>query len=130
MARLLGYDMSRTKAQVDITLYWLPLAPIPGDFHVFVHAEGGLLAGSPQGIWGQSDGVPVCGLRPTESWQPDEVIVDPRRLTLKPETPPGDYPLLVGLYDPTSGQRLDVLDDHGSPAGNYVQLTTLQVPPP
>ncbi|MFB0547168.1 MAG: ArnT family glycosyltransferase [Anaerolineae bacterium] len=117
--QLLGYDLDTSRAQpggsLRLTLYWQVEKRLSTNYYVFSHLET-------DRIWGQSDGVPVCHNYPTNAWRPSTVIVDRRRLPIAPETPPGRYPLTVGLYEPESGQRLDVLDQAGNPQGNSVLL--------
>jgi hypothetical protein len=131
LARLIGYDIVAQRAwpggRVSITLYWQAQAATTDDYHVFVHLEGDEEAGSAPGIWGQADGRPVCWTYPTSDWRPGQIIADQHAVTLKPDTPPGDYPLLVGMYLPDTGARLDVLDETGQPVANYIELTTVPV---
>jgi hypothetical protein len=54
----------------------------------------------------QRDGEPVGGSRPTDTWQAGEQVTDNYALPLPLGTPPGDYRLVVALYDAQTGQRL------------------------
>ena len=67
-------------------------------------------------------------LSPTGEWHSGQVVVDRRFFTIDPETPAGEYAVVVGLYRPEDGIRLDVLDDEGQPVANYAQLTTISIP--
>jgi hypothetical protein len=129
LVRLVGYDVDTRRAwpggRLAVTLYWQPTAPVGADYRVFVHLEGNSLGGNAPGIWGQADGRPVCWTYPTFDWRPGQIIADHHALTIKPDTPPGEYSLLVGMYQPDTGRRLDVLDQAGAPAANFVQLMTL-----
>jgi hypothetical protein len=60
----------------------------------------------------QADSIPADGLAPTTSWLPGEIVADGHVLVAPG---PGRYRLLVGLYDPDSGERLPVLDEAGRP---------------
>jgi hypothetical protein len=42
----------------------------------------------------------------TTLWEPGDLIIDNYGLPIHPATPPGQYRLEVGLYDPETGQRL------------------------
>ena len=53
--------------------------------------------------------------------------MDGHSLSLDPLTPPGEYPLLVGLYDPMTGERLPVTGGNANPYGNAVVLGTVEV---
>jgi hypothetical protein len=127
--RLIGYDIDLRRAtpggRIAVTLYWKALVDIPLDLHAFVHLESA--GGDPPGVWGQSNGTPACGLSPTRNWKAGHVVVDRRIFTIKPDTPPGDYAILTGMYLPESGTRLDVRDAAGNPAGNSARLTTISI---
>ena len=102
---LLGYDYGGAKEgdSLHFTLYWKSLGRIDTDYTVFVHLldkEGNLRA--------QGDYPPVHGIFPTSQWQPGDVVRDERVVALPPDLPPGDYSLIIGLYDPGNGQRLRV----------------------
>ncbi len=131
LVRLVGYDVDSRRAgpggRLAVTLYWQVQSPIPADYHIFVHLEGDGTAASPAGIWGQADGRPVCWTYPTFDWRPGQIIADQHAITLKADTPPGDYPILVGLYRPDTGLRLDVLDGAGQPVANFVKLATVTI---
>ena len=103
-AELAGYELSATTARpgdtLTLTLYWRARQPLPADYTVFVHlGDGDPLAA-------QADGPPLSGLAPTSRWQPGQLIRETRILTLRPDTAPGVYPLRIGLYLPTTGERL------------------------
>ena len=73
-------------------------------YTVFVHLiDGG------NRIWGQRDSVPGNGTLPTTGWVEGEVIADEYEFTIKPDAPPGEYLIEVGMYDPQTGHRLPVL---------------------
>jgi hypothetical protein len=125
LVRLLGYDLNTGRAypggRVPVTLYWQATAPLPASYQVFTHLEG------EAGPVAQADGVPVCWSYPTDLWRPGQIIADQHAISLSPDTPPGDYPLEVGLYLPDTFQRLDLLDEAGNPAGTSVTLTKVTV---
>ena len=131
LVRLVGYDIDTRRARpggrLPVTLYWQAQAPILEDYHVFVHLEGDNVAGSTPGIWGQADGRPVCWTYPTFDWRPGQIIADQHAIAIKPNTPPGDYPVLVGMYLPDTGARLEVWDGAGNPVSNFVRLTTVSI---
>jgi hypothetical protein len=64
-------------------------------------------------IWGQHDGLPLGGARPTTTWLPGEVIVDRYELPLLPAAPAGEYSLVVGFYDLLTMDRLPLQDAQG-----------------
>ncbi|MEL6150822.1 MAG: hypothetical protein AAFR56_14440, partial [Chloroflexota bacterium] len=50
---------------------------------------------------------------PTQLWDPNLFAVDVRPLTVPCDTPPGEYPLIMGVYDPESLAPLAVTDSAG-----------------
>lgn len=103
---LAGYDLARTDAGLDLTLYWRAGTAPETDPQVFVHvvdASGALVA--------QQDGAANGGLYPVADWSPGELVEDMRRIAL----PEGAEPaaVLVGLYDLGTGQRLPAQDGSG-----------------
>jgi hypothetical protein len=91
---------------------WLPLKRPDVDYHLFLQllTVGGALVA-------QHDSLPGGGYTPTSAWSPGMEVSDRHGLSLPADLPPGDYRLIAGLYDPTSGQRLPV--DRG---GDFVEI--------
>ncbi len=73
------------------------------------------------------DGRPGGGYLASTGWTPGELVTDRRGLLLPRDLPPGDYALIVGLYDENSGQRLPVFDESGLTPEDYVKLGAFQV---
>jgi len=65
-------------------------------------------------------GPPLMGDYPTGIWAAGEIVVDPHPLTLPPDLPPGQYRLLVGMYDLKTLVRLARLDGNG----NSIEIPT------
>ncbi len=78
----------------------------------------------------QRDGEPGCGIYPMAEWRPGELNLDPYTLTVAPDTPPGTYTLLVGIYDAKTHDRFPVFAADGSPLGDAIYLTTVEVVAP
>ena len=102
-----GYDQPATAYEagsvVPLTLYWRAGQATDIDASVFVHLyddRGELVA--------QDDGRPFRGTRPPYTWLGNEVVIDPRGITLPPELPVGRYQLAIGLVDPASMNRLPI----------------------
>jgi hypothetical protein len=103
--------------KLPLTLVWHADRPPALAYTVFTHLVG------PDGtLYGQWDNPPVRGTYPTTEWTAGETVFDQYLIPLKGDAPPGEYRLLVGLYDPASGRRLAVLDGQGQAAGDAVQL--------
>jgi hypothetical protein len=125
-AELLGYDLDHTSAKpghsLHLTLYWRALTAMDASYTVFTH----LLDGESR-IWGQKDNVPQAGTYPTTLWVEGEVVTDEYDIVVKPDAPPGQYVIEVGMYLPQSGQRLPVLDESGQVQGDRILLDTVEV---
>ena len=104
---LLGYDLNpaaaRPSGTFHLTLYWQARKPVGENYTVFVH-----LLGKDGQLWGQHDGQPEGGFYPTSFWDVGEVIVDEHEIALRPDTPPGEYQIVTGLYRLATGERLAV----------------------
>lgn len=114
---LIGVDLPETAVSgsiVPITFYWQANETLPTDYTVFVQ----LLDGNREWIAG-ADAPPVNNFFPTTGWQKGDVVDDTHWLTIPAELPAGEYPVLVGLYDPATGARLPRQDGHA----DFVELT-------
>ena len=82
-----------------ITLYWQVGQNVGDSYTIFIHVidETGQMVA-------QSDSIPAQGRSPTHIWQPGDLTRDEHRLGPLPP----DGMLLIGAYDPVSGQRLPV----------------------
>ena len=138
VARLVGYGLSAQSRTSDwsaeegvrgsqvrpgetlaVYLYWEALAETDVAYRAFVH-----LGEDP--VWGQHDDDPACRL-PTSLWRAGMQTRGQFRVVPSPQTPAGEYPLVVGLYHPVTGERLPVLDAQGQPLGDSLTLTTIWV---
>lgn len=126
-AMLLGYRLEADEVtpgeQVKVTLFWKALDRTERPCTAFVHLTGA--DGRP---WGQHDGYPGKGYRVTTDWQPGEIVADEHELVVWPDTPPGRYEIVAGLYEsPAPGQwrRLTVMggDNAGADAVTLRQVT-------
>jgi uncharacterized membrane protein len=110
-------------APAQLTLFWKLLQPMGADYKVFVHLRdrtGRTVA--------QADHIPSEALvaLPTSTWREGEIVPDVSYLRVPADTPPGEYQLLVGLYNPDTLERLPVEGD--SSGENAVVVTTLRRP--
>ena len=124
--RLVGYDLPTgpvaAGSEVPLTLYWQVSRALGKDYTVFVH-----LLGDDDDLLGQGDGPPMDNAYPTSFWSAGETLADTHRLRISPDAEPGENRIVVGLYDPASGQRLPVLDDKGQVTGDRVLVTQLEI---
>ncbi|MBN1659623.1 MAG: glycosyltransferase family 39 protein [Anaerolineae bacterium] len=103
---------------VRLDLQWSAAAPVQQGYKTFVHLlddQGRLVA--------QRDTEPVRGTRPTWTWAPGEEIDDRLGLWLPPDLPDGEYQAMLGLYDPTTLERLPTC----CPESDAVTIATIQV---
>ncbi len=128
---LVGYDLPMSAWLpgdiLPLTLFWKPSADVMADYRVFVHlldADGRLVA--------QTDTAPVGGSRPTTSWTVGEMVRDPVGILLPPDAASGEYRLVVGMYNPDTGERLPVvINEQAEPIrGDSIPLSTIQVREP
>jgi uncharacterized membrane protein len=105
--RLIGYNLAppadgfRPGATIPLTLYWQAAAATERPYTVFVH-----LVDAAGAIHGYGDGEPGGGRLPTTSWLAGEYLTDVHQINVAAGAPAGAYRLRIGLYDPTTGQRL------------------------
>ncbi len=126
LARVTGFDVSAAEVNPgddwELTLYWEALAHMDVDYTVFIHVEDA--AGN---IVAQTDLPPTGGLYPTSAWKPGHTLKVSYRVTIPEGTPAVEYRVIVGLYDPITGERVPLLDATGAPADNQLIVTTLRV---
>jgi len=89
---------------LQVTLVWHSPDLVAEDYTVTVQ----LLDGENQ-VRAQRDAVPLDGAAPTTSWARGEVISDQVNLDIPTETGPAPHRLLIALYRPETGQRLNLL---------------------
>lgn len=103
--RLIGAQfppgVQRPGSPLPITLYWQAGTTTDRLYTVVVRLES---------LDGQSitkiDSAPQGGGMPTASWATNQIIEDVYPLTIPPDTSPGAYRVVVGLYDPLDGAHL------------------------
>jgi len=100
-----------------LELQWEASEPPTADYKVFVHLTDD--SGRPLA---QHDGVPGSGEQPTTTWPPGQQVLDRHGLFL-PSRLPERVRVLIGLYDPATGQRLRLPDGR-----SFVEIATLDVP--
>jgi hypothetical protein len=109
---------------LKLQLYWRALQPLDTNYSVAVH-----LIDSQGRRYGQKDSQHPAGY-PTSRWQVDTYARDLHRLAIWPATPPGEYVLLIDVYDAATGHSLDVRAPSGTPVGPTYRLTNIQVTRP
>lgn len=107
---------------LNLTLVWQPAGEIEANYKVFVH----LVDDSGQPV-AQRDSEPLGGSRPTTTWNVGETVTDRVGLLLPTDLLPGDYELLVGMYDPETLERLPLLDASGQMIGDSISLGSVHI---
>ena len=106
-------------ATIPLETYWVAERPLTDDFSLTFTAasqDGNGIA--------QSDGITSV---PSSQWAANAPYFDRREVEIPCRTPAGSYNLLLGVYDATSLIPLAATHPDGSPLGDIVYLTTLQV---
>ncbi len=75
----------------------------------------------------QRDSQPGCEVGTMDEWRPGILNYDPYTLTIAPDTPPGTYTVLVGLYGAKTQDHYPVFGPDGAPLGETIGLTTIEV---
>ena len=126
--RFLGYDLQPAPpaspapgSQIEVVLYWQALEPTATPHKIFLHLVGNE---DPSDIRAQADAHPHL---PTSGWLPGEYVSDRVALDLPAGLDPGEYSLLLGLYEEATGTRLPVLDAGGEAAGDSLVLARVPV---
>jgi hypothetical protein len=126
---LLGYDRSAEVVKRGDTLtlrfYWNAVQTPADNYSLFVH----LVPIDEYTILAQSDGAPAVLERPTLTWnEPSETLISPPfTLNIPPELSPGEYRVMVGLYNYQTGQRLTVINGDANTLGDVFPLLTLRL---
>jgi uncharacterized membrane protein len=104
--QLLGYTLKpttpagvgeyRAGGTIPISLFWEVSEQIDEKYSVFLH----LCQDCSMPPVASDDGQPLGGYLPTSVWLPRNPARDDRALHVPPDTPPGRYTLLLGLYPP------------------------------
>jgi hypothetical protein len=109
--RAVGYNVDSRRISIDTPLrfglYLEATGPITGNYQIFTHlvaADGTLIA--------QADHIAGADSYPTSLWQPGNLLYNRFEIQLPAGTPPGEYRVLVGLYDERGRLKLSDERDH------------------
>jgi hypothetical protein len=133
--QLIGYTLDETKVvagnYIALTLFWRTDSPISTRYKVFTHVLGeNFNAKTENFLWGQLDTEPVRGQALTTLWAPRSVIIDPYKIAIDPQAPPGNYMIEVGMYGLVDVTRLPVSSPEGQVIDDAIQLTSIEVTHP
>jgi hypothetical protein len=136
-AQLLGSAIGRPEAQqagvsaaqalkagdvLGLRTFWQVDQPFSQDFFIFVH----ILNQAGQTV-AQRDTPPWQGRYPTSSWRAGTLVVDANDLPLPPDLAPGEYSIVVGMFDPTTGAQPQVRIDGQAAANGAVPIGKIRV---
>jgi hypothetical protein len=110
-----GYELS-TDTPPKATLYWQRLSARAGDYQVslrLLDAAGNVVA--------QRDQRPYDDHFPTNAWPAGVLLREKTSLPPADDLPPGEYNLVIGLYDPNKRELLPVTGG-GSSVQNSLAL--------
>jgi hypothetical protein len=122
--RFSGYDLPTTTVApgetLRLNLYWQALGPPGDDYRAFAHVTDGTT------VWAQQDDNLACRL-PTSIWRAGQRGLGQFRLTVKPDTPPGRYPLIIGVYQAGTLERLKITAGVGQMGDDFLWLGDVEV---
>ncbi|PKO23201.1 MAG: hypothetical protein CVU38_05440 [Chloroflexi bacterium HGW-Chloroflexi-1] len=102
-----GWNLTLSAGQVtQVQLLWRADGQPASRYKVFLQ-----LLDQRDQVIAQRDSEPVGDSRPTDGWEPGEVIPDNHGLLIPPGTPPGTYRRIIGMYDANTLERLRLPDD-------------------
>jgi 4-amino-4-deoxy-L-arabinose transferase-like glycosyltransferase len=96
----------RAGGVLGLRSFWEVREPLAEEYLIFVHLID-VNGGRPT----QRDAPPWQGRFPTRVWRPDTLVVDANDVYLPPGMLPGDYRVVIGMYDPVTGARPPVTRD-------------------
>ncbi len=119
-----GFDLPQTTAApgdtLALNLYWRALAAPGQNYRAFAHLTDGTT------LWAQQDDDPACRL-PTSVWREGQNSTGQFRLHINPDTPPGRYPLIIGLYDAATLERLKISGGAGVIGDDFLWLGDVEI---
>ncbi|MEM7336520.1 MAG: DUF2723 domain-containing protein [Chloroflexota bacterium] len=112
----------------NIRLTWEALAIPEESYTIFVH-----LIDTANQPYVALDYTPLGGSTPTHlwipKWLPGQRFIDPYRMVIPENLPPGTYYIEVGLYEFIGQRRLHISDQNGNLAGDRYILGRIEVRP-
>ena len=119
---LLEHHANISDDAVTLTLYWRALDPQTQKLTVFTQlldSNGELVAGH--------DGVPQAGTAPVPDWPVGEVQSDTHSIALPFNLQPGEYSLVVGMYNRFNERIAAIAPDGTAYSNRAVPLETVQL---
>jgi hypothetical protein len=117
----LGYNLSASSLKpgdsFDLVTYWRVTGDLPPQLTQFTH-----LLSSDGAIVTQQDRLALT----SASLRVGDLFVQNHHLTLPADLAAGEYPLTIGLYTPSDGTRLQIVQA-GQPRGDRLSLRSILV---
>ncbi|NDJ33563.1 MAG: hypothetical protein GYB64_02775 [Chloroflexi bacterium] len=104
---------------LTLQTWWQASRPVEQDFSL------GAVVSGPAGVIGQND-APPANINTTQ-WLAGTQYVDERTIVIDCDAVPGDYDLLLTLYEPNFIENQPVELANGQPVGEYFFVTTITV---
>lgn len=104
---------------LQIDLYWEADTAVDPNLVAFVH-----ILGTAGHIISQHDAPPAQGYWQSDWWQSDLIIQEQRQLILPEPYNPQTMQISVGLYNPHTSERLNIIDSNDNPTGDHLILPT------
>lgn len=105
---------------LGLSVYWQTLAAPTHDYIIFIHL---VPLGQPDTKVAQRDTQPLQGVFPTSHWQVGQLVTDEPNLPLPSNLAPGQYQILLGLYQPDQAFTPLTLSD----GQNVLTLATITI---
>lgn len=122
--QFMGFDLPTPAVApgdtLALNLYWQALDDPGQNYRAFAHLTGGAT------LWSQQDDTPACRL-PTSIWRAGQRSLGQFRLRIPPDMPPGRYPLIIGLYQADTLERLQITAGAGKIGDDFLWLADVEV---
>ncbi|MEM7335181.1 MAG: glycosyltransferase family 39 protein, partial [Chloroflexota bacterium] len=110
--RLITAHAGIVENELVVTLWWEAETAVSQPWHVFAHLVG------PEGLVAQDDHLPADGRWQFDWWESGLWVQDVHHFDLPEGFDPTIHHVLIGLYDPATGTRLQATDHLGVPQGD------------
>ncbi len=129
---LIGCDQDDTSLPADGTLrldlYWTARAKPSASYRTVIHLVG------PDGQrWSRHDSFRPRGYEdypPTTTWDPDRYALDSHAIEPLPGAPPGDYDIVLTVFERETLAPLSALNEQGQPAAPTLSLGQITLTAP
>ncbi len=124
---LVGYHIEHAQLcageTTNLRTWWHVGSTPSADYKYFVH----LIVPDDSERVAQFDAFPADGYVPMTRWEAGELAPEMQSLAFEPSLAPGSYSLLIGLYDPLTGQNARILAAPDVLPGDRLRLATLEI---